>query len=97
MDIDVQELKKRMAAGEDLAILDVREQYEYDDFNIGAKLIPLGELMNRSHEIDDWKSREVIVHCRSGMRSNMAKQMLLGAGFENVRNLTGGMLAWTEA
>jgi len=96
MDITVNELKQRLDAGEKLNIIDVREQHEYDAFNIGAKLIPLGELPGRLNELNELKNEEIIVHCRSGARSNNAKQFLEDYGFSNVRNLLGGMLAWQD-
>lgn len=96
MDITVQELKQRMDAGESLNLLDVRNPDEYEADNIGAKLIPLGDLPDRLDEIEDWKDQEVLVHCRSGKRSAMAQQILEQNGFTNVRNVTGGMLAWNE-
>jgi rhodanese-related sulfurtransferase len=92
--IDVTELKSRMDAGEQLHILDVRETWEFDEYNIGGKLIPLGELPGRLEEIEDWKTTEVIVHCRSGARSASALAFLTSQGFENVRNLLGGVLDW---
>jgi rhodanese-related sulfurtransferase len=96
MDITVQELKQRLDAGENLHLLDVRNPDEYEADNIGAKLIPLGDLPDRLDEIEDWKDQEVLVHCRSGKRSAMAQQILEQNGFTNVRNVTGGMLAWNE-
>jgi len=96
MDITVQELKQRMDAGEHLHLLDVRNPDEYEADNLGAKLIPLGDLPDRLDEIEDWKNEEVLVHCRSGKRSAMAQQILEQNGFANVRNVTGGMLAWNE-
>jgi rhodanese-related sulfurtransferase len=92
--IDVTELKSRMDAGENLNILDVRETWEYEEFNIGAKLIPLGDLPGRLEELEDWKDEEVIVHCRSGARSASAQAFLASQGFSNVRNLLGGILDW---
>lgn len=97
MDITVGELKEKIDAQSELTIIDVRESYEHDEFNIGGQLIPLGELMLKLSEIDDLKEKEVIVYCRSGNRSGMAKQLMSQAGFSNVRNLLGGMLAWEEA
>lgn len=94
MDITVEELKTRLDGGEKLNILDVREQHEYDEFNLNGKLIPLGSLQNQLEELEDWKDQEIIVHCRSGARSNMAKQIMLASGFTNVRNLLGGVLDW---
>ena len=93
-DISVIELEKRLSAGEEVNLIDVREVHEYEEFNLGGTLIPLGELPNRVDELEDLKSQEVIVHCRSGMRSNAAKQFLMQQGFENVRNLLGGVIDW---
>ena len=96
-DISVIELKKRLDNQESINLIDVREQYEFDEFNIGAILIPLGELPDRLDEIDAWKNEEVILHCRSGARSGRAKEYLLSEGFTNPRNLIGGMVAWQSA
>ncbi len=93
-DITVQELKERIAKGEKLNIIDVREQFEYDEFNIGAKLIPLGTLPDAMFEMNNLKDKEIIVHCKSGARSATAKAYLSQNGFTKVRNLLGGMLAW---
>jgi len=95
--ISVEELKNRMDAGEKLNIIDVREPYEYTEFNIGAKLIPLGKIqIMQIDEIEDLKEDEVIIHCRSGQRSMVACMFLDTLGFKNTKNLTGGMLAWQE-
>lgn len=94
MDISVQELKDRMEDGEELNLIDVREEYEYEEDNIGALLIPLGELPDRLYEIEDWKEEEVLVHCRSGARSERAQKFLQSQGFTNVRNVIGGILAY---
>lgn len=96
-DINIDELKARMDKGEALHVVDVREEYEFDEFNIGAQLIPLGELADRLEEIEDLKDVELIVHCRSGARSGRAKEYLESEGFSKVRNLIGGMLAWQAA
>jgi rhodanese-related sulfurtransferase len=93
-DITCQELKERMDKGEQLNIIDVREPYEYEEFNIGARLIPLAEIPSNIEELAGLKNEEVIVHCRSGARSNNARLFLEEAGFTNVRNLTGGMMEW---
>ncbi|MCB0733721.1 MAG: rhodanese-like domain-containing protein [Flavobacteriales bacterium] len=93
-DITVSELKKRLEAGEKLNIIDVREPWEFEEFNINARLIPLGELQGSLDSISDWKDQEVIVHCKSGGRSAAACDFLSRSGFTNVRNLEGGMLAW---
>lgn len=92
------ELQKRLDAGENLHILDVREPAEYAELNMGVKLIPLGQIMNgQIDEIEDWKDKEVIVHCRSGMRSMQACMMLeQQLGFTNTVNLEGGIMAWSQ-
>jgi rhodanese-related sulfurtransferase len=93
--ISVQELKQRLEAGEAIHILDVREPVEYADYNIGAHLLPLGQIMGGMiDDIEDWKDKEVVVHCRSGMRSMQACLMLEQMGFTNTKNLEGGMIAW---
>ncbi|CCG99396.1 Rhodanese domain protein [Fibrella aestuarina BUZ 2] len=94
MDITVQELRERLDKGEKLNLIDVREPNEYAEDNIGATLIPLGELPYRIDEIESLQDEEVIVHCRSGARSARAQQFLEENGFTNVRNLQGGMLAY---
>ena len=95
--ISVDELKKRLDTGEKLHILDVREPNEYAETNMGGLLIPLGKVMNMQvDEIEDWKNEEVIVHCRSGVRSAQACTMLEQIGFKNTKNLSGGILAWNE-
>ncbi|MFT4154132.1 rhodanese-like domain-containing protein [Parafilimonas sp.] len=95
--ITVQELKERLDAGEKIHLLDVREPNENAEFNIGGVLLPLGEVRNMQTEpVDGWKNDEVVVYCRSGNRSGQAAMILEQLGFENVKNLTGGMLAWQQ-
>ena len=91
----VQELKRKLDAGEDVFVLDVREPHEYQIVNLGAKLIPLGEVALRSVELGD-KDREIVVHCKSGARSQKAAVALKNAGFTHVENLAGGILAWAD-
>ena len=95
-DITVSELKKRLDSGaQDFIFIDVREPYEYEEFNLGAKLIPLGTIVNAAAtELADDKDAEIIIHCRSGARSGQAKMILTKMGFPNVRNVEGGVLAW---
>ncbi len=93
-DITVQELKNKLDTKEDFLFIDVREPWENEEFNLGAKLIPLGDLMNRIWELEDNKNDEIVVHCKSGGRSGMAKQLLVANGFTNVRNVLGGVLDW---
>ena len=95
--ITVEELKSRMDNGEKLNLIDCREPHEYAEFNIGAKLIPLGKIQTMQiEEIEDLKDQEVIIHCRSGNRSMIACLFLDTLGFKDTKNLAGGVLAWIE-
>jgi sulfur-carrier protein adenylyltransferase/sulfurtransferase len=93
-EMQVEELKRRLDAGDDLFVLDVREPHEYQICNINGYLIPLGDLPKRVHELDS--SREIVAHCRSGVRSAKAIGFLRQAGFTKVHNLAGGILAWAD-
>ncbi|MDO6437357.1 rhodanese-like domain-containing protein [Cyclobacterium sp. 1_MG-2023] len=95
-DIEVEELKERLDKEEQFVFLDVREVYEYEEDNLGAKNIPLAQLPNKLSEIEMHKNDEIIVHCRSGARSGNAKQFLESQGFTKVRNVLGGILAYRE-
>jgi adenylyltransferase/sulfurtransferase len=88
------ELKKKLDAREDVFVLDVREPHEYQIANLGAKLIPLGELPARTAELD--KDKEIVVHCKSGGRSQKASEFLAQQGFKHVSNLAGGITAWSN-
>ena len=95
--ITPEEVKQRLDAGEVLNLLDVREPHENAEFNIGGILYPLGRIQHMDvDELEDLKSKEVICYCRSGNRSMQAAMFLEQLGFENTRNLTGGMLAWQK-
>ncbi|KAA0991469.1 rhodanese-like domain-containing protein [Dyadobacter aurulentus] len=96
MDITVEELKRRLDEGEDLHFYDVREEHEYEEDNLGATLIPLGELPDHLDELEPLKGEEIIIHCRSGARSGKAAKFLESQGFSNVRNVLGGILAYRE-
>jgi len=93
-EIRPEELKAQLDADHDVFILDVREPHEYQICNLGGHLIPLGELPARMNELDS--SREIVAHCRSGVRSAKAVTQLRQAGFSKVRNLAGGILAWSD-
>ncbi|MEO6814655.1 MAG: rhodanese-like domain-containing protein [Ginsengibacter sp.] len=91
------ELKARQEAGESIHLLDVREPAETAEFNIGGTPFPLGKIQSmQTEDIENLKNEEVICYCRSGNRSQMAAMVLEQLGFCNVKNLTGGMLAWKE-
>jgi rhodanese-related sulfurtransferase len=95
--ITPEEVKNRLDAGENLNLIDVREPDENSEFNIGGKLVPLGNIQSMQIEdLDDLKDEEVILYCRSGNRSGIAAHILDAAGFRNTKNLVGGMLAWAE-
>lgn len=98
MDITVQELKAKIQEKEDFLLLDVREPYEFEEASIeGARLIPLGDIPAAIPDLMDYKDDEIVVQCRSGKRSATAQQILQQAGFTNVRNLEGGIMAWLDA
>ena len=95
--ISTAELKSRLDANEALNLIDVREPDEHAAFNIGGKLLPLGNILSMmTEDIDHLKNEEVICYCRSGNRSMQASLMLETFGFTNVKNLTGGMMEWQE-
>lgn len=95
-EITATELKKRLDAGEDLQIIDVRQPDEYAFAKIeGAKLIPLGEIAGRMNEIDE--NRETVVHCKMGGRSAKAIEIMQASGFSGkLSNLRGGITAWSN-
>ena len=95
-EITVQELKAMMDADEMPFLLDVREEHEYDIANLGGTLIPLDELVDRAEELRPLAGDLIVVHCRSGGRSAQAVRSLQAVGFENVKNLQGGTLAWSR-
>ncbi|ULO05896.1 rhodanese-like domain-containing protein [Paenibacillus sp. 19GGS1-52] len=93
-EINPQQVVERLKTGESLMMVDVREPVEWMDGHIvGAKHIPLGQLMERLGELDP--KRETLVMCRSGSRSGLACEMLSEKGY-NVVNMTGGLSAWTD-
>ena len=95
--ITPRELKDRLAAGDDLIILDVRDPHEWDISNLshlGALLIPKSDVVNRMGELDT--AREIIVHCRTGARSADIIRQLQQHGFKKMWNLEGGINRWAE-
>lgn len=95
-DITVTELKAKMDNGEDFLLIDVREPFEAEMFNIGGRLIPLGTLFDHLDELEEYKDAEIVLHCRTGARSGNAKQVLEMSGFTKARNLLGGLVAWQK-
>lgn len=94
-EISVEELKARQDSGSPFVLLDVREPFEYDIARIpGSKLIPLGELPSRMSELDT--ADEIVIHCKSGVRSAKALRQLQKAGFGKLYNVEGGILAWAD-
>jgi len=95
-EITAAELKNRLDAGDDIQLIDVRQPDEYAFANIeGAKLIPLGEIVQRIDELDETK--ETVIHCKMGGRSAQAIDFLNRAGFQGkMSNLKGGITAWSN-
>ena len=94
-EIDVKEVKEKLDRGDNFVLIDVREPHEYQICNIpAAKLIPLGQVGQRLGELD--KDADIVIHCKSGVRSAKACGILKGAGFKQVRNMKGGILAWSD-
>jgi len=98
--ISVDDLKQRMAAGTPFVLLDVRNPEELLG-SLGqipkALNISVGDLTKRLADLEPFKNAEIVTICRSGGRSHTAAQILMQAGFQNVRGLLGGMTAWKQA
>jgi len=93
--ITVQELKAKMDNGDDFQLIDCRQPDEYDLVNIKGELMPLGQILDFTDQVS--KDKPVIVHCKSGKRSQMAiMQLEAASGFDNLYNLEGGILAYAE-
>jgi adenylyltransferase/sulfurtransferase len=91
------ELKVKRDEHQDFVLIDVREPNEYDIAHIeGSTLIPLSQLPSRFHELDKYKGKEIVVHCKSGVRSGKAITFLKQQGFEHLVNLAGGINEWTN-
>src|SRR5579883_1589842 len=93
--IDPIEVKQKQDRGDNFVLIDVREPYEYQIAKIpGARLIPLGELPKHLDELD--READIVVHCKSGGRSQKAVDLMKQRGFKHVRNMVGGILAWSD-
>ena len=93
-DITVKELKERLEKGEKFHFFDVREEWEYEEDNLGENNIPLGELDHQLEQLAGIRHEEIVVHCRSGARSGNAKKFMETKGFTKVRNVLGGIVAY---
>lgn len=92
--LSVSELKSWKENGKDFQLIDVREDYEFEAANIGGEHIPMGEVMSNLDKIS--KTKPVVVHCKSGRRSEAVIQALEANGFDNILNLDGGIMAWAN-
>lgn len=93
MDISAAEFSSRYKNQDSFFIIDVREELEYQTFNIGGDSIPLGNLLNNVEGINYPKDAEIVIICQRGLRSETARRALSKNGYSNVRNLDGGILA----
>jgi len=90
-DILPQELKERLDKKEELAIIDVREEWEHQEVNIGGENIPMGLVPYRLDDLEQFKDQELIIYCKSGNRSGQVKNFLEDQGYNKVRNLLLGI------
>ncbi len=96
VEIDVEQLARRLDASAELLLLDCREPQEHAVARLpGATLIPMGELPSQMEQLAPWRDRPVVVYCHHGGRSEMVCQYLRGQGFQQVQNLRGGIDAWS--
>ena len=96
-EVTVHDLKARRDLGEAPFVLDVRKPFEAEIASLGAdQLIPVEDLADRLGEIQARRDQEIVVHCRSGVRSAQAVRLLHEAGYTHAVNLQGGVLAWSD-
>jgi rhodanese-related sulfurtransferase len=95
-DISVSDLYTLLNGTEAINLIDVRNEDEYDEDNLGGTLMPLGDLEDSLDELEALKGQDIYVHCRSGARSDRAKHILIANGFSKVHNVVGGILAFRE-
>ena len=94
-EVNVHEYKSWLDAGEEVQLIDVREPHEVEIAEMGGELIPLDSVLDKAEKIS--RDKKVVVHCRSGVRSAKAiRQLREKYGFDNLYNLKGGILAWSE-
>lgn len=94
--IKVEDFADRLKNGENIRIVDVREELEFHTFNIGGMNIPLGKLPETLEDLDWNTEDEIVVICQHGIRSKTGCQILAMAGFLKVSNLAGGLLEWRK-
>ena len=94
IEISPKDLKQRLDEKQKICLVDVREPHEFEQVNLGGKLIPLRELPNRYQELNP--EQEIVVYCHHGMRSAQAILFLQKVGFKNLKNLKGGIDLWSE-
>ncbi|MBI2166989.1 MAG: molybdopterin-synthase adenylyltransferase MoeB [Candidatus Omnitrophica bacterium] len=96
-EISVFDLKAKLDRKEDFLLLDVREPHEYQIAKIpGSKLIPVGQLADRLSELESYRDKEIVAHCKLGGRSSRAVELLLKSGFKKVWSVAGGISAWSS-
>ena len=93
MEISAAEFKLLLSQPEAVNILDVREVIEFHTYNIGGSNVPLSNLISNTNNVGYNKTDEIIVICKAGIRSKTAQAILMQNGYNNVKNLTGGLLA----
>ena len=95
LSISVEALQAKMSAGETIQLIDVREPFEHDEFNIGGQLIPLADIIQHISLIAI--DKPVIIYCEKGIRSQIAIQRLQQKfNFTNLYNLSGGIAKWRK-
>lgn len=95
-EITAKELQEQLGVNEKIILIDVREPYEHEEYNIGGELIPLADVMANVDQFREMADKEIVLYCRSGNRSAMAQKMLAMHGINNTTNLVGGVIAWRE-
>jgi rhodanese-related sulfurtransferase len=92
--LTTQQLKNWIEENKDFALIDIRENWERETYNIGGEHIPMGDIMSRLNEIP--KDKDVVIYCEKGIRSVISIQRLENHGFHNLYNLNGGINAWKD-
>lgn len=94
MEISARQLKDRLETNEPVNLLDVRQEIEYHTYNIGGLNVPLGKLQQDINQLNYNKTDGIVVICQAGLRSQTAQAFLIQQGYQNVKNLTGGLMAF---